>query len=322
MAETTPARHAFVLTADLAPHISTPRRIGIFLLRNPSGLLGAAIVLCLVLSALFAPVLAPYDPLQMGAGRRLTPPSAAHLFGTDEFGRDLLSRVVYGSRLTLQIGLIAVGISLSTVTPRRACGERLATSSCRGARDSGPPGVDVDRFAPRERDAAARGVGELASRLRSSGSAAPTVGSAGTDAFARDELAAADALDRLRSEPRPNGRVRRQADRQQGRRPAAGRMAAGAGARVPTAWWSSASALYREGFERLCAALADSDVGDETRPSRLLNGSARRSSSMDRCNRPGGTSRMRRCGCSTRVRHRISPRSQVRRFDGADGSPH
>lgn len=114
MAETTPARHAFVLTADLAPHISTPRRIGIFLLRNPSGLLGAAIVLCLVLSALFAPVLAPYDPLQMGAGRRLTPPSAAHLFGTDEFGRDLLSRVVYGSRLTLQIGLIAVGISLST----------------------------------------------------------------------------------------------------------------------------------------------------------------------------------------------------------------
>lgn len=114
MAETVPAPHAFVPTADPAPRIGALRRMGIFLLRNPSGLLGAVIVLCLVLSALFAPVLAPYDPIQMGAGRRLTPPSAAHLFGTDEFGRDLLSRVVYGSRLTLQIGLIAVSISLGT----------------------------------------------------------------------------------------------------------------------------------------------------------------------------------------------------------------
>ncbi len=114
MAETIPAQNEYVLPAYSAPRTGGLRRVGNFLLSNPGGLLGTAIVLCLVLSALFAPVLAPYDPLQMGAGRRLAPPSAAHFFGTDEFGRDLLSRVVYGSRLTLQIGLIAVSISLGT----------------------------------------------------------------------------------------------------------------------------------------------------------------------------------------------------------------
>lgn len=114
MADIVPALHALVPTAAPAPRTGALRRMGMFLLRNPSGLIGAVIVLCLVLSAVFAPLLAPYDPLQMGAGRRLIPPSAAHLFGTDEFGRDLLSRVVYGSRLTLQIGLIAVSISLGT----------------------------------------------------------------------------------------------------------------------------------------------------------------------------------------------------------------
>jgi peptide/nickel transport system permease protein len=84
------------------------------LLRSPSGLAGLAIVVVLVASAAFASLIAPYDPLQMGAGPRLQPPSARYLFGTDDFGRDLFSRVVFGARLTLQIGLIAVGISLTS----------------------------------------------------------------------------------------------------------------------------------------------------------------------------------------------------------------
>jgi len=84
------------------------------LLRSPSGVAGLAIVVLLVASAAFAALIAPYDPLQMGAGPRLQPPSAQYLFGTDDFGRDLFSRVVYGARLTLQIGLIAVGISLTS----------------------------------------------------------------------------------------------------------------------------------------------------------------------------------------------------------------
>jgi peptide/nickel transport system permease protein len=84
------------------------------LLRSPSGVIGLLIVATLVVSAVFAPWIAPYDPLQMGAGPRLQPPSAQHLFGTDDFGRDLLSRILFGARLTLQIGLIAVGISLTS----------------------------------------------------------------------------------------------------------------------------------------------------------------------------------------------------------------
>jgi peptide/nickel transport system permease protein len=82
------------------------------LLTNPAALIGLVLVLTLTLAALLAPLLAPFDPLQMGAGRRLAAPSAAHWFGTDEFGRDLFSRVLFGARLTLRIGLIAVSISL------------------------------------------------------------------------------------------------------------------------------------------------------------------------------------------------------------------
>ncbi len=95
---------------------ATDRRQGFWLslLRSPSGVAGLAIVFVLVFSAAFAPWVAPFDPLQMGAGPRLQAPSPQYLFGTDDFGRDLFSRVVYGARLTLQIGLIAVGISLTS----------------------------------------------------------------------------------------------------------------------------------------------------------------------------------------------------------------
>jgi peptide/nickel transport system permease protein len=84
------------------------------LLRSPNGLIGLVIVAVLAASAAFAPWIAPYDPLQMGAGPRLQPPTMQHPFGTDDFGRDLLSRMIFGARLTLQIGLIAVGISLTS----------------------------------------------------------------------------------------------------------------------------------------------------------------------------------------------------------------
>lgn len=80
---------------------------------NRGAAAGFALALLLVTTALFAPWIAPYDPDQMGAGMMLTSPNAHHWFGTDEFGRDIFSRVIHGSRLTLQVGLIAVGISLS-----------------------------------------------------------------------------------------------------------------------------------------------------------------------------------------------------------------
>ena len=83
------------------------------LLRSPSGAVGLGIVGVLILCAVFAPDLAPHDPLRMAAGPRLASPSAEYWMGTDQLGRDVLSRVIYGSRLTLMIGTIAVGISLT-----------------------------------------------------------------------------------------------------------------------------------------------------------------------------------------------------------------
>jgi len=80
---------------------------------SPGGAFGLAVVAILVFSAAFADVLAPYSPIKMGVGKRFLPPSPGFPLGTDEFGRDMLSRMMFGSRLTLLIGAIAVGISLT-----------------------------------------------------------------------------------------------------------------------------------------------------------------------------------------------------------------
>lgn len=74
---------------------------------------GSIIVLFFALVALFAPFLAPYDPGRIDIDNILTGPSSGHLFGTDSLGRDLFSRMVYGTRISLLVGLIAVGISVS-----------------------------------------------------------------------------------------------------------------------------------------------------------------------------------------------------------------
>lgn len=83
------------------------------LVRSPSGAIGLAIVLLLIFCALFAEVLAPYDPNKMGSGGRFLPPSGDFPLGTDEFGRDMLSRILFGCRITLLVGAVAVGISLT-----------------------------------------------------------------------------------------------------------------------------------------------------------------------------------------------------------------
>lgn len=81
-------------------------------LRNsPSAVIGATVVLLLVIVALFAPAVAPYDPLAVNSSALLQPPSADHWLGTDPLGRDLLSRIIYGARISLQLGLIAVSIA-------------------------------------------------------------------------------------------------------------------------------------------------------------------------------------------------------------------
>ncbi|KHN49377.1 D-ala-D-ala transporter subunit [Pectobacterium fontis] len=89
-------------------------RIGGFLLtmlRNPLTAIGSAIVLMLMLVAIFAPWIATHDPLAQDLANALQAPSAAHYFGTDEFGRDVFSRLVYGSRITLYIvALVSVTV--------------------------------------------------------------------------------------------------------------------------------------------------------------------------------------------------------------------
>ena len=84
------------------------------LLSTPNGFIGLTIVIILILSAGFADVLAPFSPTKMMVGNRFLPPNLEFILGTDEFGRDMVSRILFGSRLTLMIGAIAVGISMTT----------------------------------------------------------------------------------------------------------------------------------------------------------------------------------------------------------------
>ena len=79
--------------------------------QKPLGALGGLLILALVLTALAAPTLAPYDPIKINSAERLKGPSAKHWLGTDDFGRDVLSRVIYGARISMLLGLGAVAIS-------------------------------------------------------------------------------------------------------------------------------------------------------------------------------------------------------------------
>ncbi len=78
--------------------------------------MGGMIVVGLAVIAILAPLLAPFDPIEQDLYGRLAPPSYEHPMGTDDFGRDILSRVIYGSRISLRIGLICISIALSAGT--------------------------------------------------------------------------------------------------------------------------------------------------------------------------------------------------------------
>ena len=92
------------------PRANRGRAIRYFARRNPRMIVGGAMVVAWLLIALLAPVVAPYDPIKVTVGDALRSPSLAHLLGTDDLGRDVLSRVIWGSRISLSVGLISVGI--------------------------------------------------------------------------------------------------------------------------------------------------------------------------------------------------------------------
>lgn len=79
--------------------------------RNPLGVTGLVIIAIVALVAITAPLISPYGPTDQVA-RRLEVPGPEHLLGTDEFGRDILSRVIYGSRISLYVGLVSVSLAL------------------------------------------------------------------------------------------------------------------------------------------------------------------------------------------------------------------
>ncbi len=80
-------------------------------MKNPYLIIGVLIIGLLSLTAILAPLISPYDPSRIDSQELLMAPSAKHLLGTDGLGRDLFSRLVYGSRISLSIGVIAMGIA-------------------------------------------------------------------------------------------------------------------------------------------------------------------------------------------------------------------
>ena len=98
--------------------LETPARRALRqLARRPAAVFGAAVLLLVLVLALLAPWLAPYDPMATSWSAVRKAPSAAHWFGTDEVGRDLMSRVIWGARASLSAGLVAVLIAVAVGLP-------------------------------------------------------------------------------------------------------------------------------------------------------------------------------------------------------------
>jgi peptide/nickel transport system permease protein len=103
--------------AVLSPRARQRRRIRRRLMRRPLAVAGGVVALMFVLVAIFAPLIAPYDPGQSDFSAPLEGPSAEHLFGTDELGRDVFSRVVWGARASMQAGVFATLLAMAFAVP-------------------------------------------------------------------------------------------------------------------------------------------------------------------------------------------------------------
>lgn len=96
---------------ETPPQYSEIKRIFTVFFGRPLPVVGLFIIVLLILTAIFAPLIAPYDPYKMDILNKLQPPNREHLLGTDSLGRDTLSRIIYGSRTSLIVGISAIGIS-------------------------------------------------------------------------------------------------------------------------------------------------------------------------------------------------------------------
>ena len=101
---------SLVSTPSLAGGVRAFARLRAFVRGSPIGAVGGAIGLIMLLTAILAPVIAPQDPYRINYDRLFAPPGARFLLGSDEFGRDVLSRVIYGARISLYVAVLAVAL--------------------------------------------------------------------------------------------------------------------------------------------------------------------------------------------------------------------
>lgn len=80
--------------------------------KNKRAVIGLSVVIIFIILAIIAPIISPYNPIEQNMGERLHSPSATHIFGTDEFGRDIFSRVLYGTRISLATGVVSVLVAV------------------------------------------------------------------------------------------------------------------------------------------------------------------------------------------------------------------
>ncbi len=101
-----------IIDADLQPDVGVRGSIVNMFRTNHAALAGLIVILLIILAAVFAPLIARYDPEALNLANMRKPPSAEHWFGTDDMGRDVFSRVIYGGRVSLMIGFVPSVISL------------------------------------------------------------------------------------------------------------------------------------------------------------------------------------------------------------------
>ena len=106
-----------VITNKAEAPESPTRRALRRLLKRKGAVFGLVVIAAFILLAIFAPLVAPYDPIATSWSLVRKPPTASHWFGTDELGRDIVARVIYGARASLTAGLISVGIALGIGVP-------------------------------------------------------------------------------------------------------------------------------------------------------------------------------------------------------------
>jgi peptide/nickel transport system permease protein len=100
----------------LRPKPAPPAALFRFVRRYPLGALGGAILLAMILTAIFAPLIAPHDPQATSVERQYARPGSELILGGDQLGRDVLSRLIYGTRISLYVGLLSVGIGVTAGT--------------------------------------------------------------------------------------------------------------------------------------------------------------------------------------------------------------